>query len=435
MKLRLRGTLREWSQMRRFNALDPRARAIVFYAEDAASWAHLGPLVCELTERMGHEICYLTSDPNDPILADPNERIHAFCIGDKAIRTALFLGLKADVCVMTMPDLETFHIKRSRYYPVHYIYVFHSMVSTHMIYRKQAFDHFDTVLCVGPHHVREIRRAEAKYNLKPKNLIEHGYGRLDTLLADKNVRITEHSADRRSQKHVLMAPSWGPDGLLENHGLTFTSILLDAGFYVTVRPHPMTVRQRPGLIRTLTDRFGSHPCFALETNVVGSASLRASDLMISDYSGAALEYAFIYERPVLFVDVPRKINNPDYEHIGCEPLEVGIRQQIGELIAPSDLPQAPAVIERVCANPSAWSQRIRRVCSETVFNVGRSASVGANHIAQLADKAIRAPSASEGVGCSPAKKLSLAHQTDSAPDPEKSNAHKPLELAWPHGQG
>jgi len=418
MVSRIKRMLREWSEMRRFNALGSRSRSIVFYAEDKASWSHLGPLVRELTEKMDRQVCYLTSDTNDPILSKSDKRIHAFCIGDGMVRTMLFMSLKADVCVMTMPDLQTFHIKRSKIHPVHYVYVFHSMVSTHMIYRKSAFDHFDTVFCVGPHHAIEIRKAESINGLTAKHLLEHGYGRLDTLLAEKNNHVPDHDVIQSHPKRILVAPSWGPNGLLENHGLSLTPILLDAGFHVTVRPHPMTVRHHRDLIRALKDQFGSNPRFVLETDVASSDSLRSSDLMVGDYSGAALEYAFVYERPVLFVDMPRKINNPDYERIDCEPLEVGIRQRIGDIVRPEDLSEIPAVIERLCSDPCEWSQRIRQVRAETVYHIGRSASVGARHIVQwannviagktIADSTIRAPSTSEGLAVPIDEKPSLA---------------------------
>src|SRR5690606_13279690 len=92
-----------------------------------------------------------------------------------------FATLDVDVLLLTMPDLQTFHIKRSPH-PVHYCYVHHSIVSTHMVYRPEAFDHFDSILCVGPHHIEEIRTREALFSLNAKTLVESGYGRLDKIL-------------------------------------------------------------------------------------------------------------------------------------------------------------------------------------------------------------------------------------------------------------
>jgi YidC/Oxa1 family membrane protein insertase len=56
------------------------------------------------------------------------------------------------------------------------------MTSTHMVLRKGAFDAYDTIFCVGPHHVAESREAEQIYGLKPRSLAEIGYVKLDALL-------------------------------------------------------------------------------------------------------------------------------------------------------------------------------------------------------------------------------------------------------------
>ena len=103
--------------------------------------------------------------------AKPIKKIKTFCIGDGPARTKFFLELKAKVLIMTMPDLETYHIKRSKVFPVHYVYLFHSMNSTHMEFQKNAFDHFDSIFCVGPYQIQEIRATEQLYNLKQKKLI------------------------------------------------------------------------------------------------------------------------------------------------------------------------------------------------------------------------------------------------------------------------
>jgi len=386
MSFPLASFFRQWAQMRRFNALPATARTIVFYAEDASSWAHFEPIIEQLTGSLGREVCYLTSSSADPILDDTNQKIRAFYIGDGAVRTSLFLCLRAGVLVTTMPDLETLHLKRSRLRPVHYVYVFHSLVSTHMVYRKGAFDHYDTILCSGPHHVREIRETERCYGLNPRRLIEHGYGRLDTILELNNGNGRSEVALERQKTQVLVAPSWGRQGLLEASGLRLAGILLDAGYGVVVRPHPMTRRKWPEVIRELEDRFSNHPAFALETDVASCESLGQADIMISDWSGAALEFAFGYERPVLFVDLPRKVNNPDYGDIGCHPLEVTIRAEIGEVVSPQDLNRVPEKIERLGADRRAFADRIRQVRQRTVYNVGSSGAVGAAAIMGIADK-------------------------------------------------
>jgi hypothetical protein len=65
--------------------------------------------------------------------------------------------------------------------------------------------------------------------------------------------------------------------------------------------------------------------------------------MISDWSGAALDCAFGLECPVLFIDIPRKMNNRDWQELRINPLEAHIRDEIGTIISVEDLSDAPAL--------------------------------------------------------------------------------------------
>ena len=50
-----------------------------------------------------------------------------------------------------------------------------------------------------------------------------------------------------------------------------------------------------------------------------------------------MEYAFVFERPVIYIDVPQKIMNNEMEKIPLIPLEVSIREKIGYVINPKKL--------------------------------------------------------------------------------------------------
>lgn len=374
--------LKTWREWRRFSALEDKERRVVFYCEDGASLAHLGPLVTRLTEAHGLSVCYLASSAADPWLAAAPPGVRSFYIGEGVVRTMLFSGLRTEVMVMTMPDLETFYLKRSRAREVHYVYVFHSMVSTHMIYRHGAFDHYDTLLCAGPHHIEEVRRAEKVYGLKPKTLVEHGYARLDELLSARPSGLPELESIRR----VLVAPSWGERGLLETRGEELITVLLDAGYRVVLRPHPITLRRRPRLLDLLRRRFPPGGDLSIETDIKGSDSFFNSDVMISDWSGAALEYAFARQRPVLFVDVPRKVNNPEYLRLGLEPVEVSLRDKIGVVVGADRIADIPVRLRGLEDRLGEFRENIGRLRTETVYNAGQSASIGASYIAGLLNK-------------------------------------------------
>ena len=376
---------REWKELKKFESLEPSIRSIVFYAENAGSIVHLQPLIDELTESLEREICYITSNSSDPVLTTKNNKIHAFYIGNGTARTKLFLSLKADVLVMDMPDLETFHIKRSKTHPVHYIYVFHSMFSVHSYLRKGAIDHFDTIFCVGPHHVKEIRTAEDVYGLKAKNLIEYGYGNLDTLL-EKTSTLRQQIPINNDKKRIIIAPSFGVNSLLETKSLEIIKILLDAQYHVTVRPHPITTRKSPHIIKRIQDKFQSNSDFILENDISSYDSFYTSDCMISDWSGVSMEYAFALNQPVIFIDVPKKINNPNFGDIDCKPIEISIRTEIGDVISPNQLDELPNKINSLLENVEKFRKQIHEVRLRTVFNIGRSKIIGAKHIAKIADE-------------------------------------------------
>ena len=374
--------LRHWLAYRRFTKLPRGKRALVFYSEGPAYWVHLEPLVRALVDHHGLSLCYVSSSEDDPGIALGHPSVLPFVVGEGTARTLLFSTLDAGAMVMSMPDLGRFWIRRSAH-PVHYIYVHHSLVSSHMIYRQGAFDHFDTIMCAGPHHLEETRATEQIYGLAAKRLIEHGYGRLDALRAAQHGVHGVGSGSGGDPLRVLIAPSWGREALLESVGAELVEILLDAGYQVTLRPHPQTRRLNPAVLDDMLARFGKHIRFAYEEDVASQASLHASNLMISDWSGAALDYAFALERPVLFVDVPRKVNNPEYQRLDPVPLEVSIREEIGAVVSPDALASVPEHVQRLSGDGQKLAERIRAARKRSVFNLGESGERGAEAIAGI----------------------------------------------------
>lgn len=372
--------LREWQGLKAFKSIPRAQRRIVFYSEGGGYWTYFEPVFRALQQEYGEPVLYVTSSELDPLLHSPPPGLRPFNVGEGSVRTIFFSGLEADVLLMTMPDLQTFHIKRSPY-PVKYVYLHHSLVSTHMVYRPQAFDHFDTILCAGPHHVTETRAREAWAGQPAKELVPHGYGRLDAILANgasgpKQRAVTE-------QPHVLVAPTWGATGLLELHAEELVSHLLASGLNVTVRPHPRTRQLQPEILHAISARFGDNPQFALDEDTNALQSLHAADLMISDWSGAALDFALGLERPVIFVDVPRKIQNPAYTELGHEPLEVRIREQLGKVLATDNLGMIGTLVAEMVNDAARWQEATREARTQWVFNPGKSGHAAATYLRSL----------------------------------------------------
>jgi len=370
--------IREWAELRRLFSSAPESRRLVFYAERAFDYRTFEGLIPPLLRSSEFPIAYVTSDPADPLLAQAGDRIRPFFL-DRLLPLAV-LFLDARVLVMTMPDLHQFHLRRS-VRGAHHLYVFHAMVSTHMIYRFGAFDHYDTLFCVGPHHLKEIRKTESLYGLPAKRLFEVGYPRLDHILEEhRNFRPAHPPGGKGT---VLVAPSWGDANILESCIGPIARSLSGAGYAVVIRPHPEAVKRHPDLIRRISEELCRLPGVSLERDHLSDRSLHEADLLISDWSGIALEYAFGTERPVLFLDVPRKVNNPRYAELGLEPLESGIREKIGRILPLSRLENVVEEAGEMLKNQADYRDRILRERSLWVYHPGESASVGARILLDL----------------------------------------------------
>ena len=367
---------KEWSELKRFERLPDNERLVVFYAENKASMNHFKLLIEYLTQKMNLKICYVTSVKDDQLLSDNHEKINSFFIGDGAARTKFFLSLKTKVLIMDMPDLNTYHIKKSKVFQVHYIYIFHSMFSVHSYLRKGALDNYDTIFCVGKHHEKEIHEIEKIYQLKKKNILEYGFGRLDYLLQQKK----ELKFDK-NERLVIIAPTYGANNLLGICGIDLIQILLESNYEVLLRPHFRIFKESPKLIEKINQRFSQNPNFCLETGIIKSRSFHGSKCLISDWSGIALEYAFVFEKPTIFIDVPQKIQNKEFSRILLEPIEVSIREKIGRVISLNKLNEIPKIIEET--STMNMSEEIRNIRSKIVFNIGNSAEVGASYIKNL----------------------------------------------------
>jgi len=250
------GFIRHLQDVIRFIQLPAEQRQLTFYSEGKNYWPHLEGIIHEILAATNMPVCYITSDKDDPGLLIEHPDYRSFKIDEGFIRNWLFENIETDVMVMTMPDLHQYQVKRSKH-KVHYVYIQHSLVSLHMVYREGAFDYYDTVFCAGPHHIQEIRAMEAVYNLSPKNLVEHGYGRLDAIIEEEK---KQYSVDKKKNnlKHILIAPSWSEEGIVES-GMAEKIIdqLIEQNYQVTLRPHPQTIKSAKDKIDNILIKYNS----------------------------------------------------------------------------------------------------------------------------------------------------------------------------------
>ena len=343
-------------------------RKIIFYSEGKDYWPIFEGIIKILIKETDLYISYITSDKNDIGLGKKINRFSIFFTDEKYVRNWLFANLEADIVVMTMPDLNQYQLKRSKH-NTHYIYLQHALMSLHMAYREGAFNFYDSIFCSGPHHISEIRAIEKKFKLSPKKLYQHGYSRLDSLIKEVG-----YPKAKNTPKQILFAPTWGIKAAIES-GVAEKLIdkLLIYGYRVIFRPHPETIKSSFSIIDKILKKHTDNAMLKYDASISSLNSYYHSDLMISDWSGAAIEYAFALKKPVIFLDLPKKINNPNYKDINIEPFEVSIRKKIGYVVKLSEL--SSSLINSISS--------IKVDIKEQVFNIGKSDYYGAKHIIKI----------------------------------------------------
>lgn len=360
---------------------------LVFYSEGSGFYKYFQGIIEYLLQNTNIVIHYVTSDPEDAVfeLSKKEANLRPYYIGEKKLIT-LMMKMDADVVVMTMPDLENYHIKRSYVRKdIEYIYIPHGMDSLNLTMRTGSMDHFDTVFCTGKHQKEEIEKTEAVYGLQPKKLVEWGYTLLDKMRED----YSRLQPAEKGAKTVLIAPSWQKDNIVDSCLDGLLDKLRGKEYKVIVRPHPQHVRHQPERMKQLQERFASDQNIEIQTDFSSNSTVFEADMMITDWSGIAYEYAYTTCKPVLFIDTPMKVMNPEYQKIDTEPINIWMREKIGAVLKPSEVDKVDSYITKLLADSDAYREQIGEFVQEYVYNHGTSGAVGAKYIIASIQKKIQ----------------------------------------------
>ena len=362
---------------------------LVFYSEKSGFYKYFQNVIEYLLSHSNVIIHYVTNDPNDKIfeLAKEQPRIRPYYIGPKKIIT-LMMKMDAQIVVMTTPDLENYYIKRSYVRKdTEYIYLCHGVMSTTMCMRKGAYDHFDTVMCVGQHQIDEIRETEAMYHLPAKNLVPCGYGMLDNMLA----AYEKMPEEAHAQKRILIAPSWQEGNILESCIEELVQQLYGEGHFVVVRPHPEFIKRFPGKMEAIAAKFQNldPKLFSLETDFSSNVTIYTADIVITDWSGIAQEFAFTTKRPVLLINTPMKVLNPEYVKYGHQPLDITLRPELGRTLELDEISKAGAAVEELLENRAYYAEKLDEITHRCVFNLGSSGAAAGRYILKKISKPVK----------------------------------------------
>jgi hypothetical protein len=351
---------------------------VIFYAESKFYYQYFEHLINDLLNTTNIEICYITSDKNDPLLQQSHSRMKVVLV--KWMLGFLFSKMKADVVIMTMPDLDNFLFKRSKDVGC-YIYMFHAAVSTHQQYRNRAFFHYDAIFCTGDYQQKEIRRAEEVYRQPAKELIPYGYPLFDAISKKVGAK-TEYP----SPPVILIAPSWFDGCIFDSCLEELLRQLAGLPYHVILRSHPEYEKRKKKEFKNMQRLLKGFTNISIDDQPNVMDRLASTHILITDRSGIAFEFAFGVKRPVLFIDTPLKQVNPDWKELGLEPIENHLRSQLGISVAPGELQHVPGMIVELEERAAGFADKISGLEKILFYNSDSSYVAGMQYVMKKIEK-------------------------------------------------
>ena len=360
---------------------------LVFYSESNGFYKYYKGIIEYILKHTNITIHYITSDFNDKIfeLEKQNEHIKAYFIDEKRLIT-LMMKMDADVVAMTMPDLETYHIKRSYIRKdIEYVYIPHGMDSNNLAFRTRALNAFDSVFVCGPHQLEECEKIAKLYELNDQKFIKYGYCLLDDMIAE--YESTPHPEN--AVKTVLIAPSWQKDNIIDLCLDEVLASMRGKDYNVIVRPHPQHVRHAAEKFEHLKEQYKDDKNITIQTDFSSNDTVFNADILITDWSSISQDYAFTTKKPVIFIDTPMKIMNPDYKKIDTEPINIWIRNEVGTVVKTDELDKLDGIVREMLANREKYHEKIAALTERCVYNLGSSSEVGGKYIIEAVQNQIK----------------------------------------------
>ena len=237
-------------------------------------------------EKRGKDIHYLTASPDDPALTSDYKHVHAEFIGEGNKAISKMNLINADLVLSTTPSLDVFQWKRSKT-ASYYVHLPH-MPNDITTYKMFGLDFYDAVLLSGSYQEDEIRRLESMRSIPAKEIVLTGIPYLDKM----KERLDSTSRDDITEKErtVLLAPSWGSNGILTAYGASFIESLIKTDYRIIIRPHPQSFTSEKDLIDRLMKQFPESDRLRWNRDSDNFDVLNEADILISDFSGVIFDF-------------------------------------------------------------------------------------------------------------------------------------------------
>lgn len=286
---------------------DNKKLPICIFSEGKRYWNVFCP-ICDEFEKRGKDIWYLTASPDDPALTADYKHVHAQFIGEGNKAISRMNLINADIVLSTTPGLDVYQWKRSKS-ASYYIHIPH-MPNDVSGYRLLGLDFYDAILLSGKYQEEEIRRLETIRSIPAKETAFVGIPFLDTLKARLDSTPAPDKKDKKTT--ILLAPSWGKNGILVKYGASFIENLLKTPYNIVIRPHPQSFISEKEQMDSLMAQFPESDRLRWSREPDNFDVLNEADLMISDFSGVVFDFTLVFNKPIIYTQP-----SEDWSQLDC----------------------------------------------------------------------------------------------------------------------
>ena len=345
----------------------------VIFSDHKRYWNVFGPIVEEFEKRQ-IAITYYTASPDDPALEKDYKYANCVFIGSGNKAIAKMNLLNAKICISTTPGLDVLQWKRSKEVG-YYVHIPHSIDDVPATYKMFGLDHYDSVLTTGSHQENVIRKLEKIRNQSPKEVVCVGCTYLDEMLKIKQLT----SNVECDKKTVLLAPTWGQNGLLSKYGTKLIDFLLKTNYNVVIRPHPQSLTAEKDMLDSLQEKYSSEPRIQWNFDNDNFDILNKSDLMISDFSGVIYDYTLIFDKPVFYANATFNTSQYDADWLDEQVWTMRVLPKIGIELKEDDFSNLQEIFDNAISSSELEKGR-NEVKAEAWQNLGKSTELICNYL-------------------------------------------------------
>ncbi len=335
----------------------------VIFAEDKRYW-NVFHLICDEFEHRKIPVLYYTCSEDDTVFLQNYSFVQPLFIGEGNKAFAKLNFLNADTVISTTPGLDVFQWKRSKNVRK-YVHIPHA-VDDLSSYRMFGLDHYDIILANGYHQPKCLHKLEEIRHQNPKEIPVVGCPYMDHL---KNIYDNSPKREPNKKTIVLVAPSWGPNSIFTKFGEKFLDALTNTDFDIIIRPHPQSIISEKEMINSFRNKYTK---FEWNFDADNFSVLNKSDILISDFSGIICDFAFIFDRPIIYANTEYDKSQYDADWLDEEMWALKILPDLGRKLEEKEFCNLKTIINDVLTNQELKESR-QRVIDEAWQFKGQSA--------------------------------------------------------------